>query len=321
MRKGLYLYGVVFLCAVLVLPPSVIAAEKYPTRPIKIIVAWGAGSSQDIPQRIAAEEAKKHLGVPIAFVNTPGASGMTGTREVVKNAKPDGYTLLSFADSTWYPIFAGMTDYKMEEFELVGNLFKQPLAAIVPKDSPWNSMKDLVRQAKEKPDTIRWAMTVGNQSHFIPMQIEKLTGAKFKYVAIPGGDVQRQAALLAGNIDGLLGYPSSVDEYVKAGKFKLLGVTYPERLKSHPNVPTFKEQGINVTYEFRVGLTGPRGISKDQIKIINDAYEKALKEPNTVKKLESLGFDIDYMNADALRKWLDRFSVDLKEYAREAYKK
>jgi len=71
MRKGLFLYGVVFLCAVLILPLSVMAADKYPTRPIKIVVAWGAGSSQDIPQRIAAEEAKKHLGVPIAFVNTP----------------------------------------------------------------------------------------------------------------------------------------------------------------------------------------------------------------------------------------------------------
>ena len=321
MRKGLFLYVVVFLCAVLVLPAGVVAAEKYPTRPIKIVVAWGAGSSQDIPQRIAAEEARKHLGVPIAFVNTPGASGMTGTREVVKNAKPDGYNLLSFADSTWYPIYAGMTDYKMEEFELVANLFKQPLAAIVPKDSPWNSMKDLVKNAKEKPDTIRWAMTVGNQSHFIPMQIEKLTGAKFKFVAIPGGDVQRQAALLAGNVDGLLGYPASVDEYIKAGKFKLLGVTYPRRLKSHPDVPTFKEQGIDVVYEFRVGLTGPKGIAKDQIKIINDAYEKALKDPAIVQKLESLGFDIDFMDADALTKWMGRFSTDLRDYAREAYKK
>lgn len=321
MKKKWFPFWIVCAVAVLVLPAVVMAAEKYPTRPIKIVVAWGAGSSQDIPQRIAAEEARKHLGVPVAFVNTPGASGMTGTREVIKNAKPDGYTLLSFADSTWYPIFAGMTDYRMEEFELVANLFKQPLAAVVPKDSPWNSMKDLVKHAKEKPDTVRWAMTVGNQSHFIPLQIEKLTGAKFKFVAIPGGDVQRQAALLAGNVDGLLGYPSSVDEYIKAGKFKLLGVTYPERLKSHPDVPTFKEQGVNVTYEFRVGLTGPKGIAREQVKIINDAYEKALKEPNTVKKLEGLGFDIDYMSADTLKKWVDKFSVDLKEYAREAYKK
>lgn len=321
MKKTGFYFWIVCVGLALVWPAGIMAAEKYPTKPIRITVAWGAGSSQDIPQRIAAEEARKHLGVPIAFVNTPGASGMTGTREVIKNAKPDGYSLLSFADSTWYPIFAGMTDYRMEEFELVANLFKQPLAAVVPKDSPWNSMNDLVKHAKEKPDTVRWAMTVGNQSHFIPMQIEKQTGAKFKFVAIPGGDVQRQAALLAGNVDGLLGYPSSVDEYLKAGKFKLLGVTYAERLKSHLGIPTFKEQGINVTYEFRVGLTGPRGIAREQVRIINDAYEKALKEPNTVKKLESLGFDIDYMSADALKKWMDRFSVDLKEYAREAYKK
>lgn len=320
MRKG-FIGGLFVLCAALMLATIATAAEKYPTRPIKIVVAWGAGSSQDIPQRIAAEEAKKHLGVPIAFVNTPGASGMTGTREVVKNAKPDGYTLLSFADSTWYPIFAGMTDYKMEEFELVGNLFKQPLAAIVPKNARWNSMKDLIKEAKEKPDTIRWAMTVGNQSHFIPLQIEKMTGAKFKFVAIPGGDVQRQAALLAGNVDGLLGYPVSVDEYLKAGKFKLLGVTYPQRVKGYPDIPTFVEQGINVTYEFRVGLTGPKGIDKEKIRIINAAYEKALKEPAIVAKLESLGFDIDYMDAAGLKAWMDKFSVALKEYAQEAYQK
>ena len=309
------------MSAVLLFSKGVSADQKYPDRPIKIVVAWGAGSSQDIPQRIAAEEAKKHLGVPIAFVNTPGASGMTGTREVVKNARPDGYTLLSFADSTWYPIYCGMTDYKMDEFELVANLFKQPLVAIVRSDAPLNSMTDLVKHAKEKPDTVRWAMSVGNQSHFIPMNIEKQTGAKFKFVAVPGGDVQRQAALLAGNVDGLLGYPSSVDEYVKAGKFKLLGVTYAQRLKSHPDLPTFKEQGIDVVYEFRVGLTGPKGIPADVVKIINDAYDKALKEPATVKKLEDLGFDIDFMNAKDLKSWFNKFAGELEAYAKEAYKK
>jgi len=309
------------MSAALLLPVGGAAAEKYPDRPIKIVVAWGAGSSQDIPQRIAAEEAKKHLGVPIAFVNTSGASGMTGTREVVKNARPDGYTLLSFADSTWYPIYCGMTDYKMDEFELVGNLFKQPLVAIVRSDAPWNSMKELIKEAKDKPDTVRWAMSVGNQSHFIPLNIEKQTGAKFKFVAVPGGDVQRQAALLAGNIDGLLGYPSSVDEYVKAGKFKLLGVSYAQRIKSHPDLPTFKEQGIDVVYEFRVGLTGPKGIPADKVKIINAAYAKALKDPATVKKLEDLGFDIDFMNAADLKSWFKKFAGELEAYAKEAYQK
>ncbi len=320
MRRILLALSIVLSLALL-LPMGVPAAEKYPDHPIKIVVAWGAGSSQDIPQRIAAEEARKHLGVAIAFVNTSGASGMTGTREVVKNAKPDGYTLLSYADSTWYPIYTGMTDYKMEEFELVANLFKQPLVAIVRSDAPWNSMKDLVKHAKEKPNTVRWAMSVGNQSHFIPLNIEKQTGAKFKFVAVPGGDVQRQTALLAGNVDGLLGYPSSVAEYVKAGKFKLLGVTYAQRLKSHPDLPTFKEQGIDVTYEFRVGLTGPKGIPADRVKIINDAYEKALKDPATVKKLEDLGFDVDFMNQAALKSWFAKFAGGLEAYAKEAYTK
>lgn len=219
------------LSAALLLPMGVTAAEKYPDRPIKIVVAWGAGSSQDIPQRIAAEE------------------------------------------------------------------------------------------AKEKPDTVRWAMSVGNQSHFIPLNIEKQTGAKFIFVAVPGGDVQRQAALLAGNIDGLLGYPSSVAEYVKAGKFKLLGVSYAQRIKSHPDLPTFKEQGIDVVYEFRVGLTGPKGIPADRVKIINAAYEKALKDPATVKKLEDLGFDIDFMNAADLKSWFNKFAGELEAYAKEAYQK
>jgi len=321
MKKSLWIAVALFVCAALVLPWQAMAAEKYPTKPVRVVIAWGAGSSQDIPQRIAGEEARKHLGVPIAYVNTPGASGMTGAREVVKNAKPDGYTLLSFADSTWYPIFAGMTDYKMGEFELVANLFKQPLVAVVKKDAPWNTMKELAAYCKTNPNTVRWAMTVGNQSHFIPMQIEKQTGAKFKFVAIPGGDVKRQAALLAGNVDGLLTYPSSVAEYVKAGKFKLLGVTYADRLPTHPDVPTLKEQGIDVVYEFRVGLTGPKGISADKVKIINDAYAKALKDPATVKRLNDLGFDIDFMDAAGLKAFMAKFSKDLEAYAKEAYKK
>ena len=89
-------------------------------------------------------------------------------------------------------------------------------------------------------------------------------------------------------------------------------VTYAQRLKSHPDLPTFKEQGIDVTYEFRVGLTGPKGIPADRVKIINDAYEKALKDPATVKKLEDLGFDVDFMNQAALKSWFAKFAGGLE---------
>jgi tripartite-type tricarboxylate transporter receptor subunit TctC len=306
------------LCAAVVFSASGWAAEKYPDRPIKLVVAWNAGSSQDVPQRIAAEYVKKHLGVPIVVTNTPGASGMTGTREVVKNAKPDGYTLLSSADSTWYPIFTGLTDYGIDEFVYVANLLKQTLVATVRADAPWKDMQELAQYAKQNPDKVRWAMTVGNQSHFIPLNIEKLTGAKFKFVAIPGGDTQRQAALLAGNVDVLLTYMTSIDEYVKAKKAKLLGVTYPERLPTHPDVPTIKEQGIGVVYEFRVGLEAPKGTPPDRVKIIADAYGKVSKDPEYVKKMTDLGFSIDYMGPEQKKKWMDTFSVSLKEYAKEA---
>lgn len=308
----------VLICAAILFPASSGAAEKFPDHPIRLVVAWTAGSSQDVPQRIAAEYAKKYLGVPIVVTNTPGASGMTGTREVVKTARPDGYTLLSSADSTWYPIFCGLTDYGIDEFVYVANLLKQTLVVTVRADAPWKDMKELVQYAKQNRDKVRWAMTMGNQSHFIPLNIEKLTGAKFKFIAIPGGDTQRQAALLAGNVDVLLTYVTSINEYLKAKQARLLGVTYPDRLPTHPEVPTIKEQGIDIVYEFRVGLEAPKGTPADRVKIIADAYGKVSKDPEYVKKMTDLGFTIDYMGPEQKKKWMDGFTVSLKEYAKEA---
>ena len=302
----------------MVLSVNAWAADKFPDHPIKLVVGWNAGSSQDVPQRIAGEYVKEYLGVPIAVVNTPGASGMTGTREVVKSGSKDGYTLLSTADSTWYPIFCGLTDYEIDEFVYVANLLKQTLVVAVRADAPWKDMQELVKDAKQNPDTIRWAATVGNQSHFIPLNIEKLTGAKFKFVAIPGGDTKRQAAMLAGNVDVLLTYPTTVMDYVTSKKFRLLGVTYPERLEVFPEVPTIKEQGIDVVYEFRVGLAAPAGTPADRVKIIADAYGKVSNNPEYLKKMSDLGFTVEFEGPEELGKRMEKFTTVLKDYAKES---
>jgi len=316
--KKLRILVVCFTVTLMVLSLNAWAADKFPSHPIKLVVGWNAGSSQDVPQRIAGEYAKEYLGVPIAVVNTPGASGMTGTREVVKNGTKDGYTLLSTADSTWYPIFCGLTDYDINEFVYVANLLKQTLVVAVRADAPWKDMKDLTKDAKQNPNKIRWAATVGNQSHFIPLNIEKLTGAKFRFVAIPGGDTQRQAAMLAGNVDVLLTYPTTVMDYITSKKFRLLGVTYPERLDVFPDVPTIKEQGIDVVYEFRVGLAAPAGTPADRVKIIADAYGKVSKNPEYLKKMSDQGFTVEFEGPEALTKRMESFTKILREYAKES---
>jgi tripartite-type tricarboxylate transporter receptor subunit TctC len=306
------------LSVILILAASSWGAEKYPDHAVRIIVTWPPGSSQDVPQRIAAEYAEKILGVPIVVNNIAGASGMTGTREFVKTAKPDGYTFMSTADSTWYPIFCGLTDYSIDEFVYVANLLKQTLVLAVLEDSPWKTLKDLITDAKQHPEKVRFAMSMGNQSHFIPLNIQKMTGAKFKFVSIPGGDVKRQAAMLAGNVDTLLTYMTGIEQYVKAKKARVLAITFPERLPTHPDYPTFKEQGVDIVYEFRVGLAARKGTPMDRVKTFSEAYGKVSQNPEYIKKITNLGLSVDYMDHETLTHWMEKFTVSLKDYAQEA---
>lgn len=307
--------SIVVLILVLVLSLSVVVgAQSFPEKAITIVVPWGPGGVSDSRVRIMAQYVEDILGQPIVIKNIGGASGAVGTEEALK-ARNDGYTLISVDDATWYAMHSGLGQYELSDFEPIASINKWPLVVAIRADSPWNSMDELIEYSiNEKP--IKFAVTIGNQSHLVPKLIADQTGANFNYIT-PQGDVARQAALLAGNVDAVMSYVPAASEYLKAGEFKLLAITSPERHPVLPEVPTLIEQNIDVEYVMRGGLCAPAGTPKEVIAILEEAYQEAIKNEEMVQKLDNLALTINFKTSEEMENYLVDINKVIAEFSNE----
>jgi len=322
MKKRFTIIMITVLCLMIALtgcnkaPNKEGAALDYPKKPVKIIVPWDAGGVSDTRVRIAAAYAEKVLGQPFAIENIGGASGTVGTRKGL-DAAADGYTIISIDDATFASIVTGVADFNVDDFTYICALFDVPSVIAVRSDAPWKTFNELIEDAKRRPGEINWAISVGNKSHFLPKRIEKLTGAQFN-LASHQGDSKRQAALLGGHVDVTMSYVPAGKDYMEAGEFRLLAVTSAERHPAVPDVPTLKEQGIDIVDSMIGGYAAPKGLSEDIVKVLEKAFEEASKDPELKEKLDALTLDIKFMDSQSYKKYVDEEFERLKEMAKDA---
>ena len=276
----------------------------YPEKPVKFIVPWAAGGDTDAIVRIMASHAEKILGEPLIIVNITGASGTVGAREA-KNSTPDGYTILSVHDSIHTTYYVGISDINHWDFEPIALVTSTPSVVATHSKAKWNSMKELLEDAKKRPGQITFGATLGSTSHFFPALIEKDTDIKWRYVSYES-TAPRMTALLGGHIDlGETNIPGG-KELLKAGKLKLLAIATEKRSPELPDVPTLKELGINIVYAVNRGVLAPKGTPEDILVRLEDAFSKAAKDPGFKKEMEKFGTDILFLGrkgyADFLKK-------------------
>jgi tripartite-type tricarboxylate transporter receptor subunit TctC len=276
----------------------------YPEKPIKFIVPWAAGGDTDAIVRIMASYAEKILGKPLIIVNITGASGTVGAREA-KNSAPDGYTILSVHDSIHTTYYVGISDINYWDFEPIALVTSTPSVVATHSKAKWNSMKELLEDAKKRPGQITFGATLGSTSHFFPALIEKEVDIKWRYVSYEG-TAPRMTALLGGHIDlGETNIPGG-KELLKAGKLKLLAIATEKRSPELPDVPTLKELGINIVYAVNRGVLAPKGTPEDILVRLEDAFSKAAKDPGFKKEMEKFGTDVLFLDrkgyADFLKK-------------------
>jgi len=232
------------------------ADAAYPDKPIKMIVPWAAGGDTDAISRVFANAMEKHMGQPIVAVNVTGASGTVGARET-KNAPKDGYTILSIHDSIHTTYYAGVADLTYKDFEPVCLMTSTPSVMAAYAKTPWNSMKELIEDAKKRPEQITVGASLGSTSHFFPAMISQAAGVKWKYVSYEG-TAPRMTALLGGHV--LLGETNLTQlDKVKAGQMKMLAVATAKRMPEMPDVPTLRELGYDIQYAVTAGSWRPRG--------------------------------------------------------------
>ncbi len=295
-------------------------AGEYPDKPIKLVVASGAGGSTDTAARIMAINIQDHLGQPIIVVNKKGASGGIGINFALK-AKPDGYILMEgmIGGHVLHPAMNTSTGYTPADYTPIAMTQMNPNVLVVKADSPYKSLKDLLGAIKAKPGKLKFSHAGAGSIHFfgIHLLLQKAKLGNDSAVAVPyKGGKRSMAALLRGEADFHQTNLVSAIDFIKAGKVRALAVTTKKRLKGFPNVPTYAEQGYPEVDIFGWrGVIGPKNLPKPIVDKWAKAVQDTMKRKGWKKMVKAVGDVPRYMGPEEFTKHIDS---DFKRYRKMA---
>jgi tripartite-type tricarboxylate transporter receptor subunit TctC len=279
--------------AILLSAAALNTVAAYPDKSIKFLVPWPPGGATDQVARILAIPLTKELGVSIFVENKGGAGGNIGTQAFVQE-KPDGYSILMATSSTNAAgphLFANQGFDAAKDFTPVVLVCTIPNIMVVPEASPWNSMKDLISDAKQNPGKFTYGSAgIGASQHLAGAQFKTVTSLDIRHVPYKGSG-PAALDLMAGHIDMMLDTGSLNN--IKAGKLKALGIAADKRIPELPNVPTMKEVGVPMVANAWYGVMLPAGAPKDITEKLNAAFNKVLKDPEVRKSLQGIGAQLD----------------------------
>jgi putative tricarboxylic transport membrane protein len=279
-----------------------VAAQEYPTRPIRLIVGYGAGGATDLAARIVADHMEKTLGQPVTVENRPGGNGTVGTRAVFM-AAPDGYTL-GMTSGSILTVLPWTMDVGFDPLKLtfIGSTHESFYALFVKGDSPWKTVQELVAHAKAHPNQLITANSGGFGLPDIAMaQLAKAAGG-FEYRTVPtSGGAEQVLKLLAGDVQAEANSAAATVSHLKSGAIRALLVfstSWPELEKM--GVPlSSKVYGFNARNLSAV--VGPPNLPEPVRRKLEDALARAMKDPATLEKLEKIGELIEYKTGPQIR--------------------
>ena len=268
-------------------------AQAYPSKPVKIIVAFTPGSATDILARVVADQFTKSMGQSFIVENKPGAGGILGT-EAAKNAPPDGYTLTMCPSGPFGinpAIYAKLPYDPIKDFEPISNIGLTPQTIVVGAQTPYKTLKDFVAAAKAKPGEIAYgSLGTGSTSHLTMEAFQSAAGIKLNHIPFKGG-AEAQTQIMGGIFPVMSDTVPGVLAQVKAGKLRALGVAIPHRSPFLPDVPTIAEQGYpgfeSVGW---IGLAAPAGTPAAILDKLNREIRKMLAAPEVKEKFVQLAF-------------------------------
>ncbi len=259
-------------------------AAQYPARPITIIVPYAPGGGSDLSARLIAGYAAKRFGKPVNVVNVVGASGITGTMQML-NSPPDGYTLMIDGTSNTSFLAASRADlpFKLEDRTYLGRWIGDPMYYMFNVSTPFKNLKEAMEFAKAKPSEYSWgAGAHGSQSMFHGLSLLEDAGVdprQTKMVVFPEGQAPSVQAVLAGTVMEAGAMATDLAKLLPTGKVKALGVATQERTKQYPDVPTAKEQGFATsTLLSWYGLSGPKGLAPEAVEAWTKLQQEAAKD-------------------------------------------
>jgi tripartite-type tricarboxylate transporter receptor subunit TctC len=237
----------------------------------------------------------KQLGQTVLVVNRPGAGGAIGYKHVAAQ-KPDGYAMVWNSNSISTTYHSGQLAFDYKTFDPVARVLVESPVVAVKGDAKWKSLGDLMADAKARPGII----TVGNSgigSHTHISSVALFHAAGVKVVDVPYAAAQVVPNLLGGHVDVLVQLPGALAAQVKSGNVRLLAAMIPARDPALPDVPTAKEQGIDVALEAWRGIAVPRGTPAAVIAVLENAIRQTAESPDFARSAEKLGVRPAFMPA------------------------
>ena len=276
-------------------------AQDYPNRPITLIVPWPAGGSTDTHLRKLAELAAKHLGQPVIVENKPGAGGMLGPLGMAASAKPDGYTISQMTVAAFRQPYMQKVDWDpIRDFTYIIGVSGYTFGVVVKSDSPFKTFDDFIAYAKANPGKLSYSSTGnGTSPHLLMEEVQAKANVQLLHVPYKGNADSTQA-LLGGHVMAQSD-ATGWGKFVDAGTFRLL-VTFGEE-RTRWGAPTAKELGYDVVSYSPYGLVGPKGMDPKVVKVIHDAFKKAMDDPENRKMLQQLDQVYWYKSTEDYNKW------------------
>ena len=294
--------------------PTLAQTSSFPQRPVRIVVPYTTGGSNDVIARLLAQQLQETWGQPVVVENKPGAAGNIGASDIAKSA-PDGHSLLltNINIVSMNPgLIANMPFDPQKDFAPISLLGTTALALVVHPSVPANNVRELIDLARKGPGRLNYASSGnGSPQHMSAEMFKAMTKTSMTHIPYRGA-APAVNDLLAGQVQVTIGVVNQLIPHIRAGKLKALGVTTRKRLAQMPDVPTLDEAGVpGYESEIWLGLAAPSATPPAIIEQINQAIRKAMATADVISKLQSQGIDVVVSSPDQMRQ---RGLEDLKRW-------
>lgn len=289
--------------------------SSYPEGDIQMVVPVGAGGDTDANARLFAQYAEKELGVAIPVVNVKGSSGTVGM-EQVRTGEADGYQALFFHTEAMLPKIAGIYDYNLDDFRLAGVCLQANTTLLIThNDSGFTTLQEFIDAAKADPGNIEYGMAVGGYPQLVGLALEKEAGIDLNLVDI-GGNADKIAALAGHNTDIINVEYALVKDYIATGEFIPLALLSAERNPLFNDIPTAKEQGLNMEFGKFFFVAFPKDTPDDAVNTFSAAMKAVVANPDFVKAAQdSYALTPVYMDPAEATTYAKQIEENLLKYA------
>jgi tripartite-type tricarboxylate transporter receptor subunit TctC len=301
----------VLILAGLLAGPRAGNAASFPTKPVEMTVLFAAGSAADLLARKLAEVASTDLGQPILVVNRTGAGGAIAYN-YLRGQAPDGYAIVWNSNSICTAYHAGNMNFDYTAFSGVAELTTEPVSLAVKTDAPWKDIGEFIAYAKKNPGKIRIGNSGrGSFTHLTAVALENM--ATVKFIHVPFGQALAVTTVLGDKIEASIQLPAEIVSQVRGNQVRILAITGEKRLPSLPDVPTFREKGIDLTVSLWRGIAVPKGTPEPVIARLETAFRTASESQAFRDFATQMGASVEFRGAKAFDQFIAAQDKELAE--------